>query len=304
MPNLPEPITTAPLALAYRDRILAALPQGLHFTPLMTLYLTNATSADDIDRAADDGIVACKLYPAGATTNSDKGVNNVAALDDVLDAMARRAMPLLVHGEVTDRDVDMFDRESVFVERTLAPLVARHPQLRVVLEHITTASSVKFVRAHAPRVAATITPQHLMLNRNAMFEGGLRPHHYCLPVLKREADREALVGAATSGEAAFFLGTDSAPHSRGAKENACGCAGVFSAHAALEMYAEVFDAQDALDRFEAFASLNGPHFYRMAVNEDTVTLRRETWRVPDHYDLGDQHLVPLRAGGDILWRVA
>lgn len=304
MPNLANPVTNASLALAYRDRIMAALPAGSAFTPLMTLYLTNATVVDDIERAADEGIVACKLYPAGATTNSDKGVNNVEALDPVLEAMAHRGMPLLVHGEVTDHDVDMFDRERVFVDSILAPLVARHRQLRVVLEHITTASSVAFVRAHAPQVAATITPQHLMLNRNAMFEGGLRPHHYCLPVLKREADRKALVDAAIGGEAAFFLGTDSAPHARGAKESSCGCAGVFSAHAALELYAEVFDAQDALEHFEAFASLNGPHFYRLPVNENTITLRRQAWRIPDHYDLGGEHLVPLRSGGDALWRIA
>ncbi len=302
MPNLAEPVTNAVRANAYRERIVAAAADAA-FTPLMTLYLTNATTVDDIDAAADSDVVACKLYPAGATTNSDKGVNNVAALDDVLAAMARRNMPLLVHGEITDPHTDIFDRETAFVEQILAPLVVRHPNLRVVLEHITTAGSVDFVRAHAPQVAATITPQHLMLNRNALFEGGLRPHHYCLPVLKRETDRQALVRAAISGEAAFFLGTDSAPHAVGAKENACGCAGVYSAHAALELYAEVFDAHNALSTLEAFASLNGPRFYQLPVNQNTVTLRKRTWQVPDHYTFGDTTLVPFRAGGDMHWHL-
>ncbi|MEO1575221.1 MAG: dihydroorotase [Pseudomonadota bacterium] len=302
MPNLPDPVTTAERASAYRQRILDARPDGSEFTPLMTLYLTNATTPDDIDTAADDGVTACKLYPAGATTNSDKGVNNVPALDPVLRAMARRGMPLLVHGEVVDPHVDVFDREAEFIEQVLGPLVTRHCDLRVVFEHITTARAVEFVRAHAPQVAATITPQHLMLNRNALFEGGLRPHHYCLPVLKRETDREALVGAAVSGEAAFFLGTDSAPHAIGDKQSACGCAGIYSAHAALEFYAEVFDAHDALDRLEAFASLNGPAFYDLPVNTDTVTLRRTDWPVPESYPFGDSTLVPFRAGGTLGWR--
>lgn len=302
MPNLAEPVTNAARANAYRERIVAAAGDP-SFTPLMTLYLTNATTVDDINEAADSGVVACKLYPAGATTNSDKGVNNVDALDDVLATMAKRGMPLLVHGEITDPHTDIFDRENAFVEHVLAPLVMRHATLRVVLEHITNAASVDFVRAHAPRVAATITPQHLMLNRNALFEGGLRPHHYCLPVLKRETDRQALVAAATSGEAAFFLGTDSAPHAIGAKENACGCAGVFSAHAAIELYAEVFDAHNALSALEAFASLNGPRFYNLPVNKQTVTLRRHTWQVPAHYTFGDTTLVPFRAGGELHWHL-
>ncbi|MFK8016289.1 MAG: dihydroorotase [Gammaproteobacteria bacterium] len=301
MPNLPEPVTNATRALAYRQRILDALPAGTSFEPLMTLYLTNATTVADIDDAADKGVTACKLYPAGATTNSDKGVNNVAALDDVLVAMARRSMPLLVHGEVTDAGTDVFDRETTFVDQILGPLVARHPSLKVVLEHITTAASVEFVRARAPQVAATITPQHLLLNRNALFEGGLRPHHYCLPVLKRETDRAMLVDAATSGEAAFFLGTDSAPHAQSDKESDCGCAGVYSAHAAMALYTEVFDAHHALDRLEAFASLNGPRFYDLPINEDTITLRRQARRIPDHYAFGDTRLIPFRAGADVHW---
>jgi dihydroorotase len=304
MPNLREPVTTAERASAYRQRIMAALPADTSFEPLMTLYLTNATSTDDIEQAAAQGVTACKLYPAGATTNSDKGVNNVEALDPVLAAMAGCGMPLLVHGEVNDAAVDVFDREREFIDRTLGPLVARHPTLKVVFEHITTAAAVDFVRAHAPQVAATITPQHLMLNRNALFEGGLRPHHYCLPVLKRETDRETLVDAAISGEAAFFLGTDSAPHAEHDKQSACGCAGIYSAHAAIELYAEVFDAHNALDQLEAFASLNGPRFYGLPVNDKTITLTREPWEVPEAYRFGEQaKLIPFRAGGQIHWRM-
>lgn len=304
MPNLREPVTTARRALAYRQRIMDALPDGASFEPLMTLYLTNATSIVDIEQAAAQGVTACKLYPAGATTNSDQGVNNVEALDPVLEAMAKHNMPLLVHGEVSDATVDIFDRERVFIDGTLGPLVARHPALKVVFEHITTAAAVEFVRAHAPQVAATITPQHLTLNRNALFEGGLRPHHYCLPVLKRETDREKLVDAAISGEAAFFLGTDSAPHAEHDKQSACGCAGIYSAHAAIELYAEVFDAHNALDQLEAFASLNGPRFYGLPVNDQTITLLREPWEVPEAYPFGGQaRVIPFRAGGEIRWRV-
>ena len=302
MPNLPDPVTTGDRARAYRERILKACPPDSAFTPLMTLYLTNATTAADIDAAADEDVIACKVYPAGATTNSDKGVRDVPALDPVLEAMQRRGLRLLLHGEVVDHDVDVFEREARFIDDILAPLVARHPDLPIVLEHITTAHAVDFVRAHAPQVAATITPQHLMLNRNALFEGGLRPHYYCLPILKRETDRRALVDAAISGEAAFFLGTDSAPHARGDKQSDCGCAGIYSAHAAIELYAEVFDAHGALAQLEAFASLNGPAFYGLPANEDRITLKRETWTVPDTYPLGDSVVVPFRAGGTLAWR--
>lgn len=304
MPNLDPPVTTATEALAYRARILTALGGGHDFTPLMTLYLTNATTPEHISQAAEAGVVACKLYPAGATTNSDRGVTDIKALDPVLATMARLSMPLLVHGEVTARDVDVFDREQAFIDTVLAPLLERHADLKVVLEHITTAAGVAFVRRHAPRVGGTITPQHLLLNRNALFDGGLRPHHYCLPVLKRERDRHALVDAATSGEAAFFLGTDSAPHAQRAKENACGCAGIYTAHAALGLYAEVFDAAGALPRLEAFASLNGPRFYGLPVNRGTITLQRKAWQVPQHYDLGGESLIPFRACNAVQWRVA
>lgn len=304
MPNLPEPVIDAARVRNYRERIEKTIPADSGFTPLMTLYLTNALTPDQVDEAADAGVVACKLYPAGATTNSALGVQDVPALDPVLEAMQRNDLRLLVHGEVVDPGVDIFDREDRFLSDVLAPLVARHPDLKVVLEHITTARGVDFVRAHAPQVAGTITPQHLMLNRNALFEGGLRPHHYCLPVLKRETDRRRLVEAATSGEAAFFLGTDSAPHPVGAKLCDGGCAGVYSAHAALELYAEVFEAHGALDQLEAFASLNGPAFYGLPVNRGTVTLVRESWPVPDAYPFGDSTVVPFRAGGTVSWRVA
>jgi dihydroorotase len=305
MPNLRPPVTTTAQALEYRARILAAVPGGLDFQPLMTLYLTDNMAPDEIDSASDSGaVVAAKLYPAGATTNSDAGVTDISRIHAVLERMQARDMVLCVHGEVTAADVDVFDRERAFIERVLAPLVQRFPALRVVFEHITTADAVDFVRSSGPRVGATVTAHHLLLNRNAIFAGGIRPHHYCLPVLKRETHRQALVRAVTSGEARFFLGTDSAPHARAAKESSCGCAGCYTAHAGIELYAEVFDQAGALDKLEAFASLNGPAFYHLAPNPDTLTLRREAWRVPDTYPyLEGEALVPLRAGEPVAWRV-
>ncbi|PZP64404.1 MAG: dihydroorotase [Azospira oryzae] len=305
MPNLNPPITTADQAVAYRDRILAARPQGCNFTPLMTLYLTDRTSAQHIRDAHASGVVhAVKLYPAGATTHSESGVTDLRRCEAALEEMERIGMPLLVHGEVTDPEVDVFDREAVFIERVLTPLIERYPRLKVVLEHITTEEAVRFVTLAPPRVAATITAHHLLWNRNQLFEGGLRPHHYCLPVLKRERHRQALVAAATSGNPKFFLGTDSAPHPRRAKEATCGCAGIYTAHAALELYAEAFEAAGALDKLEAFASFNGPAFYGLPRNAGTVTLVREPWRVPETYPFGDEVVVPMRAGERIAWRLA
>lgn len=305
MPNLKPPVTTAEQALAYRQRILAAVPEGMSFDPLMTLYLTDNMSPDEIDRAVDSGVVfAAKLYPAGATTNSDAGVTAVERIYPVLERMQARGLVLCVHGEVTHGDVDVFDREHVFIEQVLAPLVSRFPELRVVFEHITTSAAADFVRESGSNVAATITAHHLLLNRNAIFAGGIRPHHYCLPVLKRETHRKALVAAATSTSAKFFLGTDSAPHSRGAKESSCGCAGCYTAHAGIELYAEVFEAAGALDRLEAFASLNGPAFYGLQPNQERITLVKDAWSVPAAYDyLPDDPLVPLRAGEFIAWRL-
>lgn len=302
MPNLKPPVTTTAQALAYRDRILAALPAGVRFEPLMTLYLTDRTARDEVRRARDSGRVhGVKLYPAGATTNSDSGVTAIEHCMPTLEAMQDIGLPLLIHGEVTDSDIDVFDRERVFIERTLAPLTRALPRLRVVLEHITTADSVVFVRAAGPNVAATITVHHLLLNRNALFQGGIRPHHYCLPVLKREEHRRALVEAATSGSPQFFLGTDSAPHARHTKEADCGCAGVYTAHAAIELYAEAFDAVGALDRLEGFASLHGPDFYGLPRNQERVTLERRAWRVPAELPYGGDLLVPMRAGGEVGW---
>jgi dihydroorotase len=304
MPNLKPPVTTTAQALAYRERILAAVPAGVDFTPLMTLYLTDNTPAEEIHRARDSGLVhAVKLYPAGATTHSDAGVTDLRKPAAALEAMAEVGLPLLVHGEVTDAEVDVFDREAVFIERHLAPLVERLPGLKVVLEHITTRQGIEFVQAAPDTVAGTLTAHHLLLNRNAMFSGGLRPHHYCLPVLKRETHREALVAAAISGSPKFFLGTDSAPHPRNAKESACGCAGMYSAHAAIELYAEAFEAAGALDRLEAFASHFGPDFYGLPRNRARITLRREDWQVPDAYPLGTESLVPLYAGQTLHWRL-
>tara|TARA_R110002020_G_scaffold37705_5_gene113696 strand:- start:16451 stop:17524 length:1074 start_codon:yes stop_codon:yes gene_type:complete len=305
MPNLVPPVTTVALAGAYRDRILAALPAGMAFEPLMTLYLTERTSPQDIAEARASGFVhAVKWYPAGATTNSDAGVSNIERCADTLQAMQDHDLPLLVHGEVTGADVDVFDREAVFIETLLKPLLQRFPKLRVVLEHITTRQAAEFIASAPANVAATITPHHLLMNRNALFTGGLRPHHYCLPVLKREEHRLALVAAATGGSPKFFLGTDSAPHTRGAKESACGCAGMYSAHAALELYAEVFEAEGALDKLEAFASFHGPDFYRLPRNSDRITLVRETWTLPAELGEGDTALVPLRAGTGLAWRLA
>ncbi|MCB1912772.1 MAG: dihydroorotase [Rhodocyclaceae bacterium] len=306
MPNLRPPITTVAQAAAYRERILAVLPQGLKFEPLMTLYLTDNTQAAEIERARSCGFIhAVKLYPAGATTNSDAGVTDIQKVYPVLEAMAACNMVLCVHGEVTHADVDIFDRERVFIDRTLAPLAARFPDLRIVFEHITTKEAAQFVTAAGENIGATITAHHLLLNRNAIFVGGIRPHHFCLPVLKRETHREALVEVATSGSKKFFLGTDSAPHSRSAKEAACGCAGCYSAHAGIELYAEAFEAAGALDRLEGFASFNGPDFYRLPRNTDTLTLVRDAWSVPPTLDyLADDPLVPLRAGEQIAWRLA
>ena len=304
MPNLRPPVTTVAAALAYGERIRAALPTGADFTPLLTLYLTEATPASELRAAKAAGLVGVKLYPAGATTHSDAGVHRLEAIHPQLDVMQDIDLPLLVHGEVTDPKVDVFDREAVFIERHLAPLVARFPALRVVLEHVTTREGVEFVRAARPGVAASITPQHLSLNRGALFEGGLRPHHYCLPVLKREEHRAAVLAAAISGDPRFFLGTDSAPHAQTAKESACGCAGIYSAHGGIELYAEAFDAAGALDKLDAFASRHGADFYGLPRNTGTLRLRREPVPEPDSLPFGDQRLVPLRAGGQLAWQIA
>ena len=306
MPNLKPPVTTVAQAAAYRERILAALPPGgPAFEPLMTLYLTDNTPADEIRRAVGSGFVkAVKLYPAGATTNSDAGVTDLAKCDAALAEMEKAGMPLLVHGEVTDPTIDIFDRENVFIETVLQPLLARRPGLRVVFEHITTADAAEFVAAAGENVAATITAHHLLYNRNALFVGGVRPHYYCLPVLKREKHRAALVDAATSGSRKFFLGTDSAPHARHTKEATCGCAGCYTAHAALELYTEAFEAADALDRLETFASFNGPDFYRLPRNETHVTLEKTPWQVPEAFAFaGGESLAPLRAGESLTWRL-
>lgn len=305
MPNLKPPVTTTAQALAYRERILAAVP-GTRFEPMMSLYLTDNLPPDEIDRARASGkIIAVKLYPAGATTNSDAGVSAIDKVYPVLERMEELGMVLCVHGEATGADVDVFDRERVFIERVLSPLVRRFPALRVVFEHITTSEAAQFVRAAGSHVAATVTAHHLLLNRNAIFAGGIRPHHYCLPVLKRETHRQALVAAVTSGNPRFFLGTDSAPHARSAKESDCGCAGCYTAHAGIELYAEVFEVAGALDRLEAFASLNGAAFYGLLPNTDRITLQRKPWDVPASYDyLGADPLVPLRAGESIGWRLA
>jgi dihydroorotase len=304
MPNLRPPVTTTAQATAYRDRILAARPPGSSFEPLMTLYLTDRTDPREIAKAKTSGFVhGCKLYPAGATTNSDAGVTDVANIQAALEAMAEAGIPLQVHGEVTTPDVDVFDREQRFIDTVLAPLAARLPGLRIVFEHVTTRAAVEFVRSQPASVAATITPQHLLLNRNALFQGGIRPHHYCLPVLKREADRQALLDVVAAGDPRFFLGTDSAPHARSTKESACGCAGIYSAHAALELYVEAFEAIGALPRFEAFASLHGPAFYKLPPNKGTITLARGPWQVPDSYPFANGTIVPLRAGDTLGWRM-
>ena len=304
MPNLKPPMTTTGALDAYRRRIRGALPDGARFEPLMTLYLTDRTSPDEVARAAASGfVVGAKLSPAGATTHSDAGVSSVDRAWPALEALSATGLVLQVHGEVTDPAVDVFDREQAFIDRVLERIVVRLPRLKVVFEHITTAVAVDYVRRARAGVAATITPQHLLLNRNALFDGGIRPHNYCLPVLKRERDRAALLDAATSGDPRFFLGTDSAPHGRGAKEASCGCAGVFSAHAALELYAEAFETAGRLDRLEAFSSEHGADFYGVPRNGGTITLVREPWTVPAHYAFGDDELVPMRAGTELNWRV-
>ncbi|MFA6970141.1 MAG: dihydroorotase [Gallionella sp.] len=304
MPNLRPPVTGTSLAMEYRQRILAALPAGAVFEPLMTLYLTDNTTADEIRKAKASGVVhAVKLYPAGATTNSDAGVTDIRKTYAALEEMQRCGMPLLVHGEVTDPAVDVFDREAMFIERVLQPLLKDLPNLRVVFEHITTKEAAQFVASVADNIAATLTPQHLLYNRNAMLVGGIRPHYYCLPILKREMHREALVKAATSGSPKFFLGTDSAPHAQHTKENACGCAGCYSAHSAIELYAEAFEAAGALDKLEAFASFYGADFYCLPRNTETITLRREDWQVPDSVGFGEHRLVPLRAGETMKWKL-
>lgn len=305
MPNLRPPVTTVAAAGEYRARILAALPPDTRFEPLMTLYLTDDTSPDDIRRAAESPFVhAVKLYPAGATTHSDAGVTDLGRCELALAEMEKLGLPLLVHGEVTDPAIDVFDREKVFIDRVLAPLLARRPQLKVVFEHITTADAAEFVASCGPNVAATITAHHLLYNRNAIFSGGVRPHYYCLPVLKREIHRLALLRAASSGSRRFFLGTDSAPHARLSKETACGCAGCYTAHAALELYAEAFESVGALDCLEAFASFNGADFYGLPRNAGTVTLEKCDWQVPAAFPyVGGDTLIPLRAGESLRWRL-
>ncbi len=305
MPNLRPPVTTTAQALAYRDRILAALPAGSDFQPLMTLYLTNATQPEEIRAAKASGMVhAVKLYPAGATTNSDAGVTDLRACYPVLEAMQDCGMPLLVHGEVTDAAIDIFDREAVFIERVMQPLLADLPGLRVVFEHITTQQAAEYVASAPDNIAATLTAHHLLYNRNAMLVGGIRPHYFCLPILKRETHRLALLKAATSGSPKFFLGTDSAPHAQHTKEAACGCAGCYTAHAAMELYAEAFEQAGALDKLEAFASFHGPDYYRLPRNSGTITLRKEEWQVPATVGFGEHQLVPLRAGEMLHWKMA
>ena len=305
MPNLSPPVTTSALAAAYRERILGAVPEGITFTPLMTAYLTDQTDPDDLAAGFADGVLtAAKLYPAGATTNSAHGVTDIANIERVLEKMAAIGMPLCVHGEVTHAEIDIFDREAVFIDRILAPLVGRLPELKVIFEHITTRQAVEFVDASSANVGATITPQHLHINRNAMLVGGIRPHMYCLPVAKREEHRLALRKAATFGSAKYFLGTDSAPHHRHDKESACGCAGIFNAPFALESYVSVFDEEGALDRFEGFASLNGPAFYGLPLNEGMVTLEKAPVEVPAEVNGGEADIVPFHAGETLKWRLA
>ncbi|RFP76825.1 dihydroorotase [Hydrogenophaga borbori] len=303
MPNLKPPVTTAAQAQAYRERILAAVPTGVAFEPLMTLYLTDNLPPEEIARARAAGVVALKLYPAGATTNSDAGVTDIRKTHKTLEAMQREGLKLLVHGEVTSADIDLFDREAVFIDQVLIPLRRDFPVLKIVMEHITTKEAAQYVAGAGPHTAATITAHHLLYNRNAIFLGGIRPHYYCLPVLKRETHRVALVQAATSGSDRFFLGTDSAPHPAHLKEHAVGCAGCYTAHAAMELYAEAFEAAGALDKLEGFASFHGPDFYGLPRNTGTVTLRRETWTPPESYAFGEAELKPLRAGEALRWRL-
>ncbi len=305
MPNLAPPVTTTADALAYRERILAQVPAGNSFQPLMTLYLTDNTAPEEIAMAKASGhVYGVKLYPAGATTNSDHGVTDIRKTHDVLDAMSEHGIPLLVHGEVTRAEIDIYDREKTFIDEVLEPLHAHFPTLKIVFEHITTQDAAQFVLEADDNIGATITPQHLMFNRNHMLVGGIRPHYYCLPVLKRNTHQQALLDAVAGGSNKFFLGTDSAPHAQGTKENACGCAGCFSAHAALELYAGVFDELGILDKLEAFASFNGPDFYGLARNTETVTLRKAPWQVPDTYALGPKRIVPVNAGTTMNWSIA
>ena len=307
MPNLKPPVTTAEMAAAYKKRILAALPVGSSFTPLMVLYLTDNTSADEVKKAHQEGVVGFKLYPAGATTNSDAGVTDIKKCTKALEAMEACGMPLLLHGEVTHADVDVFDREAVFIDQVLEPLRQRHPGLKIIFEHITTRQAAQYVEsADAQRfgaIAATITPQHLLYNRNAIFSGGIRPHYYCLPILKREEHRQELVRVATSGNSRFFLGTDSAPHVKGTKENACGCAGCYTAWHAMPLYAEVFDQANALDRLEAFASHFGPDFYNLPRNTGKLILKRQAQQIPNEFPIGASTVVPLRAGESLAWTI-
>ena len=304
MPNLRPPVTTTALASAYRGRILSALPADMKFEPLMTLYLTDNTPPEEIAKAKASGFVhGVKMYPSGATTNSDSGVTSLEKCSKTIAAMQEHGMPLLVHAEVTDGNVDVFDREKVFIERHMRPLMQQFPALKVVFEHITTQDAVQFVQSQPSNVAATITAHHLLMNRNAMFTGGIRPHHYCLPVLKREEHRLALVQAAISGSPKFFLGTDSAPHAKSAKEASCGCAGMYTAHAAIELYAEVFDEMAALDKLEGFASVFGANFYGLPVNQDTITLQKQPWQVPETIPYDNDVLVPLRAGQSVAWQM-
>lgn len=307
MPNLKPPVTTAEMAAAYKKRILAALPVGSSFTPLMVLYLTDNTSADEVKKAHQEGVVGFKLYPAGTTTNSDAGVTDIKKCTKALEAMEACGMPLLLHGEVTHADVDVFDREAVFIDQVLEPLRQRHPGLKIIFEHITTKQAAQYVEsADAQRfgaIAATITPQHLLYNRNAIFSGGIRPHYYCLPILKREEHRQELVRVATSGNSRFFLGTDSAPHVKGTKENACGCAGCYTAWHAMPLYAEVFDQANALDRLEAFASHFGPDFYNLPRNTGKLILKRQAQQIPNEFPIGASTVVPLRAGESLAWTI-
>jgi len=305
MPNLKPPVTTTEQALGYRQRILDQLPGDTGFTPLMTLYLTDNTPADEIWRARESGhVYAVKLYPSGATTNSDAGITDIRKTYKTLEAMAEAGMPLLVHGEVTDPAIDVFDREKVFIETQLIPMRKAIPGLRVVLEHITTKDAVDYINSENDSIAATITAHHLLMNRNAMFQGGINPHHYCLPILKRETHRQALIQAIRSGNKRFFLGTDSAPHAQGAKESSCGCAGIYTAHAAIELYAEAFEQADALENFEAFCSFNGPDFYGLPRNTDKISLSKTDWQVPEQYPLTEiEKLIPFRAGKTIHWKL-
>ena len=304
MPNLNPPVTTVVQAVEYLDRILAAV-EGTDFEPLMTLYLTNNTPPEEIIAARKSCFIkAVKLYPAGATTNSDAGVTDIRHCDAALEEMQNAGLPLLVHGEVTDPQVDVFDREKVFIDKILQPLTQRFPELKIVFEHITTKEAADFVLQSGDNIGATITPQHLLLNRNALFQGGLQPHNYCLPILKRDIHQQALLAVIRSGSNKFFLGTDSAPHSKHKKETACGCAGIFSAHAAIEIYTSIFEQHDALDKLEAFASFNGPDFYGLPRNSKTITLIKEDWHIPDEYPLGKETLVPFLAGQTINWKLA